>query len=305
MNCTSKAAMENNVSLLNQCLTFGGFAKDAVYGFACASNIEKVNQSLSKEVPLPEKSNFISAAVNGYAFSDNKKQIYSLTNYRDYQSERAYGVSQAGRTAELNILLHHNRSLFSEAVRGYASTNQAEKLMPLIAGTNQYPIAIRAAAKNGHASLVNSILDRHLLDHATQSYCQGHHFEHAANLLERGANSTLALANLVDTHKQPNKAFYLMLLVHINDTTCFDKTIKSINLQAQSSPSLEISQQDISDISKIKSHMQENNCTFLHACIKNELISPAPSEADMTLITELMALSHRDVDSSPTSTPSI
>lgn len=187
---------------------------DAIYGYATVENIESMQQLIGQ---CSDKTKGLKMAIRGLVRGKHLDELYKIKNYREFKADIVFGHAQAGEQKMVAAMVQRDVSLFEAAIQGYGSTGRADELLDLVKGTCFYEEALYQAAKAGHAKLVNKLLaecglsDKAItnglvtkeeinlfgfLNTALTGYCHGYHFEHAGNLLAKGAGQQTALDEL-------------------------------------------------------------------------------------------------------------
>lgn len=213
---------------------------DIIYGYAYAGKEGMVNQLLVANPSLR------SAAAAGYARAGKFEEIRKMGISDDIKSSVVFGYAQAGEAAQVRHALNADggSKYLSDAVRGYASTNQKELLLELLTGLSKtlYETALKAAAKANHKALVDTLLKqlgidlsvlsdsttplsseaKYYLSFAVAGYSEGRHFEEALSLIKLGIPPMRCLSPLAPTGKL-DKIDASKLLACITDTDLLEK----------------------------------------------------------------------------------
>jgi hypothetical protein len=262
-------------------LVHNGPLEEVIYGYALAGNIHQVFSLLAK---FPDKAtDSIGYAIRGFARAQNLEKINSLLDYKMQMLNVVIGLAQAGNKTQVTAILDRHLELFPAAVEGYACCNHEHLLSNLIKGTSFYPLAIFHAARAGHTLLVNHLLSQCGLDgaykvapaflgkdieahalfnHATQGYLAGRHFLEAANMLGRGASTSLSLAALKDERGLPSYELYMAFLAHISDKNLRLEVLKNIHTKSL----MDLFQKNLSEqLERIIDCMENHHLNYVEA----------------------------------------
>lgn len=308
INLTSYLAKQGNSSAVQKLIILGAKEEDAAYGYAIASNQEKITQLL-KACQIEKQSAIIAKIIKGYARSGCLDKIYELEDYQQYKKDLLVGLAQNENYPEVTSLLDRDISLFPEAVEGYASTNRAKLLTQLIKGTKLYPHAIYYAARSGHTELVKDLLMQcgikpdysytpqssssaieiqeinaySMLNIALKGYITGRHFYDAIGLLARGANISQAVLDLKIETGLPSFELYFAFLNYIKDPTLRTTVQKNMAIHAEVMESLQISKNDIKEIEQIIECMVKLNLNYIEARLFIEGTNKTPTKGEISL----------------------
>lgn len=288
-NNISYAAFTNNLDLIAACKPYTNDMGSEIYGYACANNNVKVEQHLQ------DFRMYLSDAIKGFATCDDLTHLYSKKPVQAFKNALLEGFAQASQVTKVTHLLNRSaetndinyESHFQSTIKGYASKNNKSELLELISGTNQFPIAVFEAAKNGHKNLVENLLKTQplLRNQAIEGYCQGQHYLALSEFLNSHSDIAFAISALLGS--APHKAPLLLLLIHTDNEIVFDNILLTIKTYSDVNSALSITTSDIEDIKRIQSTMSSSDLNAVEAIIKNNWINPSPTKEEADLLQQL------------------
>jgi len=247
----------------------------AIYGYGVAANVQAMQALISD---CPDKTKATRMAIRGVLRGNHMEELYKIRDYRNYKTDIVFGYAQAGNEDMVATMVNKDPALFEAAVQGYASVGN-EALLDLIKGTHFYEEAISQAAKAGHVSLVNQLLEAvgftedlssadnrerirllGFLNKALSGYCKGSHLEAAGDLLAKGANIQVALDALKVGGKPCLDAYIALYLA------TSDKTSKALLEQIQTELILDdasLSSSQVETIQKLQEEYSKSGSTLV------------------------------------------
>jgi hypothetical protein len=319
INLMSYLAMKNQDEAVRRMVDLGGKISDAIYGYAMAGNIDKVNELINNASKL-ELNDCIASAIRAFARRGDFDHLQSMNNYKNFKVARIIGLAEGEKKLEVTNILDTNINLFPYVVEGYAIGNHGTCLKKLIKGTSFYPLAIYHAARSGHSTLVNELLmdcgvnidfilsplneNKHstekrsniaaysLLNEAANGYLAGCHFSDASAILTRGASVTLCFSELDWSNGLPNHEIYMALLAHIEDQKIREEVLSCYEIYSKVEDKYYFDSSNIQQSQKINSFMKETKLNYIEASdyIVNESANPVKESITLSYLANIVKI---------------